>query len=137
MQLVDPEAASVFLLSIYISASDVIASPSKKRREFVKVAQEGTYVSSATLVVQRLVHDTPSLHVCRVGFTASKRVGNAVKRNKAKRRMREVIHLWAKETGTLPPYDLVLIAKPAAVTASFTKIQHDFKKSLANLQDAE
>lgn len=107
----------------------------KKRREFVKVAQEGDYTSSATLVVQRLILPLSSPECpFRVGFTASKRVGNAVKRNKAKRRMRAVIHLWAKETETLPGCDLVIIAKAALVTAPFKKAQHDFKKSLAHLQ---
>jgi len=107
----------------------------KKRREFVKVAQEGDYTSSATLVVQRFAKPL-SADKCqfRVGFTASKRVGNSVKRNKAKRRMRAVIHLWAKEMATLPCCDLVLIAKAALVTAPFKKAQQDFKKSLANLQ---
>lgn len=111
----------------------------KKRSEFVKVAKEGTYVSSATLVVQCFIHDFSSSHApgLRVGFTASKRVGNAVKRNKAKRRMREVIHLWSKETGSLPSCELVMIAKPSLATASFKKIQHDFKKSLINLKVIE
>lgn len=109
----------------------------KKRREFVKVAKEGAYASSATLIVQCLVCDSsPSRESrLRVGFTASKRTGNAVKRNKAKRRMREIIHLWSKEADFLPYYcDLVMIAKPSLLTAPFHKIQHDFKKSLAYLK---
>lgn len=108
----------------------------KKRREFVKVAKEGSYASSATLVVQCLMCDLPSSREfrLRVGFTASRRVGNAVKRNKAKRRMREIIHLWRKEAGTLPSCDLVMIAKPSLATAPFKKIQYDFRKSLFNLK---
>lgn len=111
----------------------------KKRREFVKVAKEGTYVSSATLVVQCLVHDLSSSHESglRVGFTASRRVGNAVKRNKAKRRMREIIHLWSKEADLLPSCELVMIAKPSLATAPFEKIQQYFKKSLINLKVTE
>jgi ribonuclease P protein component len=110
----------------------------KKRHEFVKVAQAGSYISRSTLVVQSLNHENaePGLGF-RVGFTASKRVGNSVKRNKAKRRMREVVRLWAKEIGTLPGCDLVIIAKAALVTASFIKVQDDFKKSLINLQVIE
>lgn len=110
----------------------------KKRHEFVKVAQAGTYISRATLVVQSLIHESsaPELEF-RVGFTASKRVGNAVKRNKAKRRMREVVRLWIKETATLPSCDIVIIAKTALITAPFIKIQDDFKKSLINLQVIE
>jgi ribonuclease P protein component len=107
----------------------------KKRHEFVKVAQAGSYTSRSTLLVQSLNHENADLGLgFRVGFTASKRVGNSVKRNKAKRRMREVVRLWIKETATLPGCDLVIIAKAALVTASFIKVQDDFKKSLINLQ---
>lgn len=108
----------------------------KKRHEFVKVARQGVSISSTTLIVQSLFYDVSSAHGCRVGFTASKRVGNAVRRNRAKRRMRAVVQLWVKKgMGLLYPCDLTLVAKPAAVTAPFQKIQRDFEESLASLQD--
>lgn len=109
-----------------------------KRHEFVKVAHEGQVVRKATLMVQFLLHssqcsDSPqALSSVRVGFTASKRVGNAVERNKAKRRMREIVSLWSKRASSFPNSDLVLIAKPAAVKAPFTKLQSDFETSLAH-----
>ncbi len=107
----------------------------KKRTDFLKVAQEGEYKTSATLIVQRLTLSSCSpTQQFRVGFTASKRVGNAIKRNKAKRRMREMTRLWLKERTSLPCGDFVLIAKASLVTASFEKIQADFKKVLAHLQ---
>lgn len=111
----------------------------KKRHEFVKVAKEGAYVSSGTLIIQCLSSGLSSSHEprLRIGFTASKRIGNAVKRNRAKRRMREIVHLWSKEAGLLPSCDLVMIAKPSLPTAPFKKIQHDFKKSLINLKVTE
>lgn len=109
-----------------------------KRYDFVKVAQEGQVARKATLITQCLFHSSKdlnsssSLSSIRVGFTASKRVGNAVMRNKAKRRMREVVALWAKKAARFPSSDVVVIAKPAAVTAPFTKLQSDFETSLAN-----
>lgn len=110
----------------------------KKRHEFVKVAQTGAYMSRSTLVVQSLVHEGSAQELgFRVGFTASKRVGNSVKRNKAKRRMREVVRLWIKETTILPGCDLVIIAKATLITAPFIKVQDDFKKSLIKLQVIE
>ena len=108
----------------------------KKRRDFVKVSKEGACAFSSTLVVQCLFKDFPSSHNLnvRIGFTASKRVGNAVRRNKAKRRMREVAHLWIQEGGELPSCYLVMIAKASLPTATFKKIQDDFKKSLVKLK---
>lgn len=110
----------------------------KKRREFLKVAHQGKYWSRPTLIVQRLdslsVSDAASKEIFRVGFTASKRVGNAVKRNKAKRRMREVVHLWLKNNTFLPAGDWVIIAKKSLITASFKEIQKDFEKAVCQLE---
>lgn len=51
----------------------------------------------------------------RVGFTASKKVGNAVLRNRAKRRLREVARTVLREAGR-PGWDYVLVAKPGVTT---------------------
>ncbi|MBT8412642.1 MAG: ribonuclease P protein component, partial [Octadecabacter sp.] len=63
----------------------------KKRGEFV-AASKGRYQTSTGLTVQmRNRHDDdPKV---RVGFTCSKKVGNAVARNRAKRRLREIARL--------------------------------------------
>lgn len=64
--------------------------------------------------------DTP---VTRVGYTASKKVGNAVLRNRAKRRMREAAHRIlgkADDTADFGNSDFVLIAR------SGTTVQRPF-----------
>jgi ribonuclease P protein component len=65
----------------------------------------------------------------RIGYTCSKKVGNAVARNRAKRRLREVARLVLPAHGR-PGWDYVLVGR-AAVTAS-----HDFKAMQVDLVQA-
>lgn len=65
----------------------------------------------------------------RVGFTCSKKVGNAVARSRAKRRLREIARLTLPEQGR-PGWDYVLIGR-RDVTA-----ERDFRALLADLHEA-
>jgi ribonuclease P protein component len=57
----------------------------------------------------------------RCGFTVSRRVGKAVVRNRARRRMREAVRsMW---TLVKPGWDLVWIARPAIADARFSELQ--------------
>jgi ribonuclease P protein component len=66
----------------------------------------------------------------RVGFTASKKVGNAVLRNRAKRRLRAL----AREVlvqGARPGWDYVLVAKPGVtVVRDYPLLLEDLTKAL-------
>ena len=66
----------------------------------------------------------------RVGFTCSKKVGNAVARNRAKRRLREIARLVLPQHGA-PGHDYVLIGR-AGVTATrpFEQMLDDLRKAL-------
>lgn len=62
----------------------------------------------------------------RVAVVAGRRVGNAVARNRAKRRLREVVRATALPVGV----DLVLSAKAGADTVSFSELSDDVGSSV-------
>ena len=69
----------------------------------------------------------------RVGFTCSKKVGNAVARNRAKRRLREVARLTLPREGR-DGMDYVLVGRSdATASLPFDKLQSDFTKALGIL----
>lgn len=65
----------------------------------------------------------------RIGFCVSKKLGCAVVRNRVRRRLREVCR--GQLANLSPRWDLVILAKPAAVTASFQQLQKTFQDLLA------
>ena len=75
-----------------------------------------------------LVYQAVDQPVSRFCFSASKRTGNAVQRNRAKRRLREASRLvlpGAAEVGC----DYVLIARSAVLTCSFQELIDDMTKA--------
>ena len=103
----------------------------KKRAEFVS-ASKARYQTSSSLTVQmrdRRDND-PAVGV---GFTCSKKVGNAVARNRAKRRLREIARLDLPALAK-PGHDYVLIGKrDATAKMSFEGLRADFAKALTKL----
>ncbi len=68
-----------------------------------------------------------------LGFTASKKVGNAVARNRAKRRLREAARKLLPEHG-LPGVDYVLVARQSAVDAPWAALLDDVGNALIRLR---
>jgi ribonuclease P protein component len=68
----------------------------------------------------------------RVGFTVSKKVGNAVQRNRVRRRLREMVRR-APETVMKPGYDYVLIGRSAALKLPFDRLVEDFGQALSRV----
>ncbi|MGI1663979.1 ribonuclease P protein component [Palleronia sp. KMU-117] len=72
----------------------------------------------------------------RVGFTCSKKVGNAVERNRAKRRLREVARLILPNEGR-PGWDYVLIGRHEATdTRPFDALCRDLSDALRKIHAA-
>ena len=68
----------------------------------------------------------------RVGFTVSRKLGNAVTRNRVRRRLREIMRLHADKL--LEGWDLILVARTRAVNADYGKLEADVLRCLSQLQ---
>jgi ribonuclease P protein component len=97
------------------------------RRDFLRVQKRGRKHHSPNFVVAcaSQLSSGPS----RVGFSVSRRVGNAVVRNRLKRRLREFVRLRRRE---LPAArDLVVIAKPGAAKLSYAELVEELRDRLS------
>jgi len=101
----------------------------KKRSEFLFV-REGRYQARGGIVIQaRENHDSKAI---RVGFTATKKIGNAVIRNRAKRRMRSVALETLPNLGQKGT-DYVFIARNSTTTTPYEALVGDAQKALSSL----
>ena len=86
----------------------------QQRPDFLKAAA-GRRQGTASFMLQARARGD-DLPLARIGFTASKKIGNAVLRNRAKRRMRAAVHQVL--TGLARPgWDYVLVARPGATVS--------------------
>ncbi|WNK00520.1 ribonuclease P protein component [Thalassospiraceae bacterium LMO-JJ14] len=106
----------------------------KKRREFLAVAGAKRKWATPGMVVQ--VRKRPAgeagKDLVRVGYTTSRKVGNAVVRNRARRRLRACVD--AVLPGQVKPgLDIVIIGRAATPARPFEDLKDDFLKSLKKL----
>ena len=94
----------------------------RQRADFLAAAT-GIKIPAAAFVLQakRRADQGPA----RFGFTVSKKVGNAVERNRVRRRLREIVRLNAAAR-IQPGHDYVLVGRRAALALPFERIKQDF-----------
>lgn len=120
------------------------------RREFLRVAATGRRWITPHFILQAMPAPKPeavdmgpaaelaapiserSSNLVRVGYTASKKVGNAVVRNRAKRRLREIVRLGLAPLA-MPGWHYVFVARTSDHEKAFTTLQSDMAWALRKL----
>lgn len=94
------------------------------------VVRRGRRSSTANAVVYRLPREEHE--IVRFGFIVSKAVGNAVVRNRVRRRLKAVcFSLQTTDVYPQPGTDIVIRALPAAAEASWAELRDDVTRSIA------
>ena len=106
----------------------------KRRAEFLRVAAKGRKAPAPGLVLQALLREDEG--PVRLGFTVTKKVGNAVIRNRTRRRLREAARLLLQESPCLGA-DLVLVGRDTTRSRPFPALIEDLRRSLARLSVRE
>lgn len=100
-----------------------------KRPQFLAAAK-GRSLARGAVVVQCLAQGDQSQ--MRAGFTATRKIGGAVERNRAKRRLREAARQLLPLHGC-PGFDYVFVARGGTVARPWVRLLDDVKSALISL----
>ena len=97
----------------------------KRRADFLAAAT-GSKAPAGPFVLQARPREDQG--PVRVGFTVTKKIGNAVERNRIRRRLREMVRL---SNDTMKAgHDYVLIGRRSALNAPFERMTDEFTRAL-------
>jgi ribonuclease P protein component len=107
-----------------------LAEPGRltRRAEFLRAAAKGRKAPMPGLVLQALPRDDTA--PARLGFTVTKKIGNAVIRNRTRRRLKEAARL-VLAAQPVSGVDLVLIGREGTRKRKFDVLQDDIRRALA------
>jgi ribonuclease P protein component len=101
----------------------------QKRPDFLACAKAPACARGSVLIQARPRDEKP---LVRAGFTATKRIGGAVERNRAKRRLREAARLLLPALAS-PGFDYVFIARGGVTSRPWPRLLDDVKSALIRL----
>ena len=93
----------------------------KQNHEFRRLYSKGKSAVSPYFAIYCRKTKRP---ISRLGITTGLKLGNAVKRNRARRRIRELYR--TNESRLLPGYDIVIVARSRAMEADFAELTRAF-----------
>ena len=96
----------------------------RKSKDFAAVRREGKSWADRRLVL--VARRTGGEH-CRFGFSVSKRVGNAVVRNRVKRKLKEAARIEVLPR-IEPGWDFVVIARKDAADADYHRLSRSLQR---------
>lgn len=99
----------------------------RSRGDFARVGTRGRTRSDRLLVVHFVANDLPH---DRFGISTSRRLGGAVARNRVRRRIREILR--ATPGIGAPGQDVLVVARPASVDASFDELRTALQRLLGS-----
>jgi ribonuclease P protein component len=108
----------------------------RKRAEFLR-AKSGRKLRTPFVHIQLIASPEPCApNTVRVGYTVSKHCGNAVLRNRTKRRLRHIMRALLPEMG-LAGYDYVVIARAGVADIPFATLRDGIQQMLQHAQRKE
>ena len=95
----------------------------KSNKDFMKIYKKGRFSANYLITVYFVPNKSP---YNRIGITTSKKIGNAVQRNRARR----IIRAAYRNTEKLFPigFDIIFVARPDIISVKSTNIEHFIKK---------
>jgi len=101
----------------------------KQNHEFRRLYNKGKTAASPWLVVYCRKN---RLGISRLGLTTGVKLGNAVQRNRVRRRLREIYR--TNEALLTPGWDIVVVARVKAVHAAYAELEHSFLRLARKLE---
>jgi ribonuclease P protein component len=105
----------------------------RQREQYRRVYRGGIRAIGRYVVVFALKRE-PADDGCRLGVTASRRVGGAVVRARCKRRLRELYRLHRAELSGMEA-DIVLNARPGCADADWAELEEEYRRCVQKLRE--
>src|SRR6266576_356469 len=99
----------------------------RRRSEFTRVYERGTRLRGRFMTCFALPN---GLDAPRLGIAASRKIGNAVMRNRAKRRVRELF----RANKPLKSIDIVFVPRREMASAAWSDLEADYRAALQRLK---